>query len=165
MNNIDTIKLAHNYFLTLYFDRFKLDYKYECKLFNSLKTEHKIDFINKLNEVCSNNLEIYFNNITDKSAIYQDMENEIKAIITFDKLIKSYKVVDNFLVDTNNNKADLSKNTKEICINMLVSLVNCFNCTNCIDCENCKDCIDCFKCKNCENCNGVYNKQNSKNLT
>jgi len=82
------------------------------------------------------------------------------------------KRIDNYLIDENNNKADISYFGDEVkAKEALSSLVNCYDCVNslnlmyCRDLVNCGECEGCAYCKDCVNCTGCVGLEGCSNET
>ena len=68
------------------------------------------------------------------------------------------KLINNYYVDSNNNRWSRFKYTEEeatrhsLHLRTSYNCLDCTYCTDCIDCISCKDCISCIDCNNCIGC-------------
>lgn len=82
------------------------------------------------------------------------------------------KKIEDFWVDTNNNKwfctkytkkqAELNSKTMIRChgccdCSKCIDCSICYNCSSCVDCRKCYDCIDCIDCHDCHDCSNCRN--------
>ena len=65
----------------------------------------------------------------------------------------SVELVEDYWIDSNNNKWYVGKYTREQAIKVSQTLINCKDCIDCDFCKNCKNCKNCNECvnKECEN--------------
>ena len=64
----------------------------------------------------------------------------------------SVELVEDYWIDSNNNKWYFGKYTREQAIKVSQTLINCKDCIDCVDCINCINCFQCTYCENCINC-------------
>ena len=57
-----------------------------------------------------------------------------------------------FWVDSNNNKWNTDKYSKDEALQLSKSLINCSNCRDCYNCSICRDCRGCSYCHYCRDC-------------